>query len=220
MEDHGRHGSDAPPGEAAGVVGGGGAVDIYRSDGERRVVLFDDPSDSDDELAEALVQVACVESAARLQLVRLVARLDRRNVWRADCQTSMASWLTLQLGIRIGTAREIVAVASVINELPELASAMEQGRLSWDQLVPLCALATAETDAAWASEGAEHSPEDLRAFVRAKRVSDASEAASASDAGSASDPTAPGAPPCVAACRSTRPSGFGCASTASESRRP
>ncbi len=82
-------GDDVAGGEVDGVGGVG----------------WDDPVDSDDGLAEALVAVGCLESAVRLGLVRLVARLGRRGVWRAEGQTCMANWVALQCGVALGTAR-------------------------------------------------------------------------------------------------------------------
>ncbi len=84
-------------------VSGPAAVEgVVAGDG---VVGWDDPVDSDDELVEALVAVGCLESAVRSALVRLVARLGRRGVWRAEGQTCMANWVALQCGVALGTAR-------------------------------------------------------------------------------------------------------------------
>ncbi len=173
MEEHGfaepEWAADSLSGDVAGgVVAGDGEVGgVVAGDG---VVGWDDPVDSDDELAEALVAVGCLESAVRLALVRLVARLGRRGVWRAEGQTCMANWVALQCGVALGTARQIARVAEVIHDLPALAEAFGEGRLSWDQLVPLCRLACAESDGAWAVEGVGFSPEDLVAMVRARQV--------------------------------------------------
>lgn len=136
------------------------------------VVAWDDPTHSDDELAEALIKVSCVEAAVRLELVRLVARLAVRGVWHHDGQTGMANWVTLHLGVSRRTARQIAQVAQVINDLPALADAFGHGRLCWDQLVALCHLAAPETDAAWAVDGPGTSPEDLTAMVRARQIRD------------------------------------------------
>src|SRR5215204_2504420 len=70
-----------------------------------------------DELVEAAVQVSCVESAARLQLVELIARLDAAGVWRADGQRCLANWIALRFAVSLRTAREIAAVAGRIGEL-------------------------------------------------------------------------------------------------------
>ncbi len=135
-------------------------------------VAWDDPAHGDDELAEALIQVSCVEAAVRLELVRLVARLAVRCVWRHDGQTTMANWVALHTGVSRRTARQITQVAQVIYDLPALAAAFGRGQLCWDQLVALCQLATPETDAAWAIDGPGTSAEDLTAMVRARQIRD------------------------------------------------
>ncbi len=118
------------------------------------------------------MQVGCLESATRLELVRMAAEVDARELWAADGQSGLEAWLELQLGLRRRSAAEIAGVARVLGDLPALARAFGEGRLSWDQLVALCALATGETDAEWAAEGPGLAPETLWAMLRARKVCD------------------------------------------------
>ncbi len=152
----------------------------------------------DDGLVEALVQVGCLESATRLELVRMAAEVDARELWAADGQSGLEAWLELQLGLRRRSAAEIAGVARVIGDLPALARAFGEGRLSWDQLVALCALATGETDAEWAAEGPGLAPETLWAMLRARRCVTGRHARSTSSAACGSGVAwraAPGSPP-------------------------
>lgn len=130
-----------------------------------------------DELTDAAEQVACVEAAARLELVKLIARLDTQTVWHHDGQRCMVDWVALRFGLARRTARQLVAVAAVIHDLPHLASVYAHGRLSWDQMVPLCELADETTDEAWATDGPTRTPEELNRMVRAQRLRDTDPAA-------------------------------------------
>jgi hypothetical protein len=165
--NRGHHLREAAPGGALGgePYGEGQAVRVDESSSDESL------SESDlDELTEVAVQLACMECAVRLEMVRKVAVLDRGGIWRADGQTCLANWVALRFGIRLRTAREIAGVSRRIENLPRLAEAFGQGRLSWDQLVPLCQLATAESDEALAEEGPQWSPEDLARMAARKRM--------------------------------------------------
>jgi hypothetical protein len=125
-----------------------------------------------EELAAAADQLGALAGSVHLEFVRVLGRLDRAGIWRADAQTSMAAWLELRHAMGRRTARDTARVARVIDTLPALADAYGDGRLSWDQLVPLCRLATPETDAAWAVDGPLVSPGDLARMVRSKQLRD------------------------------------------------
>src|SRR5262245_5705244 len=92
-----------------------------------------EPHDDPDGLAETIVQLGCLESAVRLEQVRVITRADQQQLWVADGQTTLANWLALQLGCGRRHARELALVAHKIDSLPALAEAFGQGRLSWDQ---------------------------------------------------------------------------------------
>ncbi len=125
---------------------------------------------ADESLTEAALQLGALESATRLELLRLVAELDEREAWKADGQTGMVAWLGLQLGLRQRTAHEWVRVARSIQVLPAIAAVFGEGRLSWDQLVALCRLATPGTDALWAEDGPGYSAEMLDRMARSRAL--------------------------------------------------
>src|SRR5262245_11767006 len=64
------------------------------------------------------------------------------------------------------TEKTNVEVARALESRPALAAAAHDGALSWDQLQPLCELATPETDAEWAQRGQTLAPVDLQRRVR------------------------------------------------------
>ena len=69
------------------------------------------------------------------------------------------------------TARSTLEVARQLKSMPEIATAVHDGALSWDQLQPLVEVATPDTDAEWATRGPRLSPADLQRMVqRTQRV--------------------------------------------------
>jgi hypothetical protein len=127
-----------------------------------------------DEVGVALEQVVGLQSACTLQYLRLVADLDRREVWKADGQATMANWLALRFKLARSTARTHTRIAAVIDDLPAIAEAYGVGQISFDQLDALCQLADADSEQDWLREAHLCDPETLRRFVRRRRVRDES----------------------------------------------
>jgi hypothetical protein len=125
-----------------------------------------------DALVESARALAALEAGVRVQQLQMLAALDAREVWREDGQTHATPWVCLVLGVTRRTARDLLAVARVLDTLPAVIGAYTNGTLSWDQVVWVVQLADAETDADWAAEGPRHCAEDLAAMVRNRRISD------------------------------------------------
>src|SRR5438552_19112363 len=100
----------------------------------------------DDEVADAIDQLAAVECAARRQLLRLVHEYGARGAHRLDGCHDMAMWLCVRLDVAPGMARQLVEVADALEQLPRVAAAFESGRLAWDQLVLVRGFADPSTD--------------------------------------------------------------------------
>ncbi len=64
------------------------------------------------------------------------------------------------------TQKSKLEVARALESRPALAQAFHDGAVSTDQLEPLCELSTLETDAEWATRGANLAPVDLHRRVR------------------------------------------------------
>jgi hypothetical protein len=123
-----------------------------------------------DEVGVALEQVVGLQSACTLQYLRLVADLDRREVWKADGQATMANWLALRFKLARSTARTHTRIAAVIDDLPAIAEAYGVGQISFDQLDALSQLADAHSEQDWLREARLCDPETLRRFVRRRKV--------------------------------------------------
>jgi hypothetical protein len=109
----------------------------------------------DPSLTRALDQAALAMTAASAEALRIVALHDEQRLWERDGATSMTGWLAARYGLARSTAAEWVRVARKLRELPGIADAYADGRLSWDQLRPLTRFATPETDEYWARKAPE-----------------------------------------------------------------
>ncbi len=111
-----------------------------------------------DEFEEALDRQVALREAASFGILTLIGQELEGAGWELDGATSMSGWLCARYEITSGTAHEWVRMAKALRELPMIAQAYAQGRLTWDQLRPLTHFATPETDQAWAERAAELSP--------------------------------------------------------------
>ena len=122
------------------------------------------------ELADAIGQLHALACAAQRQMLAAVAAYDSREAWREDGATSMAAWLAYRLGVSHRTGSEWGRTASALEDLPALADAFGEGRLSADQVVPLTKVATAETDEVLAAEAVGWTAARCSSFARRVRA--------------------------------------------------
>jgi Domain of unknown function (DUF222)/HNH endonuclease len=108
-------------------------------------------------------------SAHQSQLLAAVAELDQRRAWRVDGATSMVAWLVQRCGVSAATAREWVTAATKLPSLPNIADALSQGKLSFDQVKPLVEVAKPETDAQLAEQATHWSAKQVRELASATR---------------------------------------------------
>jgi hypothetical protein len=116
-------------------------------------------------------------SAHQSRLLATVAELDRRKAWRVDGATSMVSWLVQRCAVTAATARDWVTAAEKLQKLPEIANALSQGKLSFDQVKPLAEVATPETDTELAEKATNWSAKQVRDLASASRNQSNQEAA-------------------------------------------
>ncbi|MGP0031004.1 MAG: DUF222 domain-containing protein [Acidimicrobiales bacterium] len=112
-------------------------------------------------------------------LMAIIGELDRREGWRSEGATSLASWLAQRCGISESTGRAWAHVAERLDDLPHLAQGLKVGALSYDKVRAAVDLATPETDASVLRQAEECSVRQLRDLVRADQ--DATDAKAASD---------------------------------------
>jgi hypothetical protein len=81
------------------------------------------------------------------QLLPILGELDRRQAFRSEGATSMATWTTERCGVSTATARMWTTVAQALWDLPQIADALQNGTISLDKARAAAKLATPETDA-------------------------------------------------------------------------
>lgn len=128
---------------------------------------FDGSSPQD--LTDAIGQLHGLECAVRRRLLSLIVGYDRREDWKADGATSMLDWVSRQLRLPRTQARQLLEVAHALETLPAIATAFEEGRLSWGQIVPLVRIATPESDEGLAERAQGIDATQLEAAARRMR---------------------------------------------------
>lgn len=103
-------------------------------------------------LDDAIDQLGGLGNTVHREKLRLIAAYDRERHWEADGVVSMADWVCFRYGTGPHTAREEVRVAHALEELPAIAQAYAEGRLSWDKVRPLTRFATPPDDTELARE--------------------------------------------------------------------
>jgi hypothetical protein len=81
-------------------------------------------------------------NAGNARFLALVAELDRRQGWAEAGVKSCAHWLNWKCGIGLGAAREKVRVARALEQLPQLSTAMTEGRVSYFKAREITRVAT------------------------------------------------------------------------------
>ena len=111
-------------------------------------------------------------------MLREIAEFDRTEAWRGDGSLSMRDWLIAQCHVSRARARTLVDSASKVKDLPALAGALSEGRLTLDVFAPLAAVATTETDADLAQASEHWTPRQARQLAsEVKGATDADAAA-------------------------------------------
>lgn len=94
-----------------------------------------------------LAEVAGVLNAQHARLVRLTASAIASGGWFGCGIHTPAQWLTIQVGLSRGRARQVVAVAEKADSFPMLMAAFDRGELGFDQVFICATRAPAWADA-------------------------------------------------------------------------
>lgn len=79
-------------------------------------------------------------------VLELIREFDLREGWAESGQRSCAHWLNWQCGIDLGAAREQVRVAHALPELPRIAEAFREGRVSYSKARAMTRIAEPENE--------------------------------------------------------------------------
>ena len=135
--------------------------------------MFDiDLSDATNEqIAFGIDQLEAIEHLAHALKLHYIAEFDRRHANLEDGMSAGWDWLAYRQGRDPRGAREEIALAYVLEELPEITKAYAEGRISRDKLKELATFVEPEEDAFWAAEAEVRPYRQVRDWARiARRV--------------------------------------------------
>jgi hypothetical protein len=122
------------------------------------------------DLPERLGALAARIHAATAELVALSAELDSSGAWAAHGMRSCAHWLSVNIGVDVHTGAEMVRVGHALKNLPALAAAFEEGRISFDKIRAVTRVATPADDDVWLMVALHASGGQLARICRGVRL--------------------------------------------------
>ena len=129
------------------------------------------------ELADGICVRAGQIAAAQAELLAWIAEFDRREGWMGHGLLSCAHWLSWQIGLSPSAAREQVRVARRLEDLPALAAAFADGRVSYSKVRAITRAAGPDDGIDWVGLARHSSAAQLEKIVRGIRRARANEAA-------------------------------------------
>jgi hypothetical protein len=87
-----------------------------------------------DDLDDAICRLAHRMNTETFRLLMLVREFDERLGWQRWGLPSCAEWLAWRCGVSLSAAREKVRTAHALREMPAIAAAFEDGRLSYSKV--------------------------------------------------------------------------------------
>jgi hypothetical protein len=129
------------------------------------------------ELAEGICVRAGRIAAAQAELLVWIAEFDRREGWMGHGLLSCAHWLSWRIGLSPSAAREQVRVARRLEDLPALAAAFADGRVSYSKVRAITRAAGPDDGIDWVGLARHSSGAQLEKIVRGIRRARANEAA-------------------------------------------
>ncbi|MFN2539598.1 MAG: DUF222 domain-containing protein [Mycobacteriales bacterium] len=121
---------------------------------------------SDDQLADEITTWAGRVAAGEARLIALIGEFDARQAWGGPGLLSCAHWLSWRLGLGLTAARERVRVANRLRDLPLIAAAFGEGRLSWTQVRAITRISDVLVEQDWIRYARSCTGEQLEKLVR------------------------------------------------------
>src|SRR3954462_14528988 len=131
------------------------------------------------ELAYGICMRAGRIAAGQAELLTWIAEFDRREGWAGTGLLSCAHWLSWRIGLSPSAAREQVRVARKLEDLPTVAAAFADGRVSYSKVRAVTRVAEPDDGIDWVGLGRTSSSAQLEKIVRGVRRVKANEAAAA-----------------------------------------
>jgi hypothetical protein len=101
---------------------------------------------SDEEVKDGVTTWAGRVAAGEARLLAYIGELDERRAWAVDGILSCVHWLSWRLGMGRNAAGERVRVARALRQLPQIAEAFADGRLSYSQVRAISRIATPDDE--------------------------------------------------------------------------
>ena len=124
-------------------------------------------------LADEITQLSAHLDASTYQLLKLIAEFDEREGWGGVGIKSCAHWLNWKCGMNLGAAREKVRVARSLPGLPNISTALREGRVSYSKVRAMTRMATPKNEDALLevalSGTASHVEQQVRLYRKTKR---------------------------------------------------
>jgi len=144
------------------------------------------PSRRSAALVEALDAAHRQIGHIQLELLSLIAQVDRLEAWREQGARDTAHWVAMRYGISEWKARRWIAAAHALERLPRLSQALAGGELGIDKVVELARFVTVQDEAdligwaKWVSCAAVRRRGDLAARASREEVIEAERSRSVS----------------------------------------
>ena len=117
-------------------------------------------------LFEELAELAGQRNAIDARIVEIVAEMEHDGLWGSTGARSVAALVAWKLGSSSTTAHTIATVAGRLQEFPQCAAGMREGRLSLDQVGVIAAGAGQGSDAHYAELARSATVSQLRTAVK------------------------------------------------------
>ena len=97
-------------------------------------------------LEDGITELSAHIHAATFRLLEMIREYDECKGWSQPGLRSCAHWLNWKCGISLGAAREKVRVAHAVKELPKIAEAFREGRISFSKVRAMTRVATPKNE--------------------------------------------------------------------------
>ena len=128
-----------------------------------------------EDVGRRIEELSAQINAATAELVQLSAEYDDVGGWFGAGLRSCAHWLSIHTGVDVWTGAEMVRTGHALRELPQIAEAFAEGRLSLDKVRKVTRVAVPEDEQVWLDVALNASGGQLSRICRA--VSNALDAA-------------------------------------------
>jgi Domain of unknown function (DUF222) len=128
-----------------------------------------------EDVGRRIEELSAQITAATAELVELSPEYDDVGGWFGVGLRSCAHWLSIHTGVDVWTGAEMVRAGRALRELPRIAEAFAQGRLSFDKVRKVTRVAVPDDEEVWLNVALNASGGQLSRICRA--VSSALDAA-------------------------------------------